>query len=90
MKFRVHTKTGGKFRRNGMTFGPEPTTIDTARLGWTDQQVADLKATPALYVEAVAAGPEPGTPDEAVTAAEVAGESLPGAPTHAEARRRGR
>lgn len=81
MKLRVHSKIGKPFRRNGVLFGPDPTEIDTDALEWTPEQVLNLMTTPALHVDQAggrARSPEPGTPEEAVTAAHAAGESLPG------------
>lgn len=104
-RFKVHSKTGGSFRRNGIVFTSKPQTIDTDKLGWTPQQMTEFyRSYSALYI-ADASGdneaenpergkiegttrrkePAAGTPAEAVKAAEVAGESLPGHPTEAEA-----
>lgn len=87
-RFKVHTKTGRAFRRNGQTFTPEPQTVDGEKLGWTPAQIQALLTDPSLYVEDLdgpAKGepvslkpPEPGTPEEALVAAAVAGEPLPG------------
>lgn len=88
-KLKVHSTTGTTFRRGGMAFTGTPQMVDTTALGWTDQMVAELRASAtgpgaALHVEDLA-DPTPGTPAEAVTAAKAAGESLPGHPTIEEA-----
>lgn len=52
MRFRVHSKTGKPFRRNGITFTSEPQEIDTE--GWTPEQVDELlspEVSEALHVE---------------------------------------
>ncbi len=92
-KFRVNSLTGKPFRRNGLEFTGAPRVIDTAQLGWTDQQVAELRsaaeggtrAGAALHVEDLDV--PAGTPAEAVAAAHAAGTSLPGHPTQEEADR---
>lgn len=99
-RLKVHSKMGRPFRRNGISWETSPRTIDTAKLGWTAAQVAAIKADAALHVEDLDGGgdsgtgdlkpPEPGTPEEAITAAVVAGESLPGADEPHPRGRRGR
>lgn len=58
MRLRVHAKVaaGAKFRRNGIAFTAEPQTVDTAALGWSEDQVKALIGTPILHVEDLDAG----------------------------------
>jgi hypothetical protein len=51
MKFRIHSKTGRSFRRNGIVFTGEPRVVDAAELGWTTAQVAELMSTDTLHVD---------------------------------------
>lgn len=53
MRLRVHSVVGANFRRHGVVFTPRPTIIDPIELGWSPEQIDALRATPALYVEAV-------------------------------------
>lgn len=74
MRLRVNSLTGRTFRRNGIAFTGAPVVIDTAELGWTAAQVAELHATAAgpgaaLHVEDIdkpaeepVAAPAPTTP----------------------------
>lgn len=90
-KFRVNSITGKDFRRNGITFTGAPQVVDTDKLGWTEEQLKNLRsagegganAGAALHVEPLDV--PPGTPAEAVAAAHAAGVSLPGHPTQEEA-----
>lgn len=79
MRLRVNSLTGRTFRRNGINFTGAPVVVDTAELGWTDKQVAELTASAtgpgrALHVENIDAPPPAPEPE----------------PTHATTRGRGR
>jgi hypothetical protein len=62
MKFRVHSKTGKPFRRNGIAFTSEPKIVDSVDLKWSDAMVAALKETSTLYVEELPEAPAPKAP----------------------------
>jgi hypothetical protein len=80
--FRVHSKTGRKFRRNGITFDTSPATVEPDKLGWTEEQNKALRETPALHVEEMGGPPPP--------AAEPSTMRAESADTPESSRRRGR
>lgn len=70
MRLRVNSLTGRTFRRNGINFTGAPVVVDTAELGWTDKQVAELTASAtgpgrALHVENIDAPPPAPEPEPA-------------------------
>lgn len=58
-RVRVKHEHGHPFKRNGVMFDMAFRDIDTAELGWTPEQIENLKQTPVLEIEEVTADEKP-------------------------------
>lgn len=55
-RFKVHSKLGRPFRRNGVKFDVEPQVVDSEELEWTEDQMKEFlsaETAKALFIEAL-------------------------------------